>query len=520
VKIYQKGKEFAITTTYAFYDNGSSGCFLTENIMDSIGATGAQTMLQLRTMHGRSCVRSAAIQDLVITDLNGQNPVEIPKAYTRDEIPVNSRQIPRPEIIEKWKHLKQVANEIPAYRPDLDIGILISSNCPAALEPLDVIPMERTGPFAIRLRHGWTICGPLEVTSTSNTDEISANRIMIQEVESFKEIMTPASVLHMFEKDFNDHKVEKYPNERGLSQEDLIFMDRAEQEIVFKDDHYTLPLHFREECVEMPNNREVAMKRLSWQRKKMTKDDKYHADYVGFINKILDKGYAQRVPDTPLQPSHGSVWYLPHHGVYNPHKPDKIRVVFDCSAKYKGTCLNDRLLQGPDLTTRFRQEPIAFMADIEAMFYQVRVPEKQRDFLRFFWWPNGDLSSEVREYQMNVHLFDAVSSASIANYALKQTGKHATDTLVCQTIQRDFYVDDCLKAVESYEVVIRLVESLQTACADGGFHLTKFTSNSPDVMRSIPRGKYSKEMMTKNLDYDDLPAKKICQKGSVPAKAG
>jgi hypothetical protein len=24
-------------------------------------------------------------------------------------------------------------------------------------------------------------------------------------------------------------------------------------------------------------------------------------------------------------------------------------------------------------------------------------------------------------------------------------------------------------------------------------------------MRSIPRGKYSKEMMTKNLDYDDLP---------------
>ena len=54
------------------------------------------------------------------------------------------------------------------------------------------------------------------------------------------------------------------------------------------------------------------------------------------------------------------------------------RVVFDCSAKFAGTSLNDQLLQGPDLTnslvgvlTRFRQEPAAFMADIDATFYQV-----------------------------------------------------------------------------------------------------------------------------------------------------
>ena len=38
--------------------------------------------------------------------------------------------------------------------------------------------------------------------------------------------------------------------------------------------------------------------------------------------------------------------------------------------------------------TRFRQEPVAFMADIEAMFYQVLVPADQRDFLRFLWLPS------------------------------------------------------------------------------------------------------------------------------------
>jgi len=34
-------------------------------------------------------------------------------------------------------------------------------------------------------------------------------------------------------------------------------------------------------------------------------------------------------------------WYLPHHAVQNVNKPGKIRVVFDCLAKYGGTSLNE-----------------------------------------------------------------------------------------------------------------------------------------------------------------------------------
>ena len=44
------------------------------------------------------------------------------------------------------------------------------------------------------------------------------------------------------------------------------------------------------------------------------------------------------------------------------------------------TSLNGNVLQGPDLTNsligvlcRFRSEPIALIADVEAMFHQVRV---------------------------------------------------------------------------------------------------------------------------------------------------
>lgn len=91
------------------------------------------------------------------------------------------------------------------------------------------------------------------------------------------------------------------------------------------------------------------------------------------------------------------MWYIPHHGIYHHQKKDQLRIVMDCAAKYRGVSLNDILLQGPDLTNprvdvmqRFRHGSNAFMADIRSMFYQVKVPPKDRDYMRFLWWPNGD----------------------------------------------------------------------------------------------------------------------------------
>ncbi len=62
----------------------------------------------------------------------------------------------------------------------------------------------------------------------------------------------------------------------------------------------------------------------------------------------------------------------------NNKKPDKLRIVFDCAAKFLGESLNDKCLQGPDLNNRllnvllrFRQHQFAIMADVEAMYYQM-----------------------------------------------------------------------------------------------------------------------------------------------------
>ena len=101
-----------------------------------------------------------------------------------------------------------------------------------------------------------------------------------------------------------------------------------------------------------------------------------YKDYTTFMEDIVSKGYARKVLPDHNGLEKGRAWHIPHHGVYHPHKPGKIRVVFDCSAKFMGKSLNDMLYKGPDQTnslvgvlSRFRENRIAVMADMESMFY-------------------------------------------------------------------------------------------------------------------------------------------------------
>lgn len=96
------------------------------------------------------------------------------------------------------------------------------------------------------------------------------------------------------------------------------------------------------------------------------------------MNDIITSGDAEKVPKAELE--NQPAWYIPHHRVYHPHKPGKICVVFNCSARFQDTSLNDAFLTGADLTKtlvgvlcRFRKGPIAIMCDVERMFYQFHV---------------------------------------------------------------------------------------------------------------------------------------------------
>ena len=230
------------------------------------------------------------------------------------------------------------------------------------------------------------------------------------------------------------------------------------------------------------------------------------------MNEYIEQVHAERVPTDELRPVDRPLWYLPHHPVMHPLKPEKVRVVFDCAAQFAQTSLNKQLLQGPDLTnrivgvlSRFRQETFGLTADIQSMFHQVRVEPRDCDALRFLWWPGGDLSAELVEYRMVKHIFGATSSPSVVSFCLKKTAmiEEQQNSEVANVIDRNMYVDDLMKSTETAAEAISLADKVSKQLNKGGFHLTKWCSNDRRVLAAIPEAERAKTVV--NLELEQLP---------------
>ena len=114
-------------------------------------------------------------------------------------------------------------------------------------------------------------------------------------------------------------------SEQAHSQEDKKFLEIVAQGIRHtEDNHYEIPLPFRRDDVRFPDNKEQVIQRAYWLRKKLINSETFCKDYVNFMNSIVVKGFARKVPSDRLSAKTGKVWYIPHHGVYHAKKPSKI----------------------------------------------------------------------------------------------------------------------------------------------------------------------------------------------------
>ncbi len=374
-------------------------------------------------------IKSSRITGLSVRGFNSEVKINLPALFTRNIMPADRDHVPTPTMTRRWPHLQRLENEIPPLQ-NCDIALLLGFNVPKVLEPIDVIPSSSSdGPFGQRTILGWGIVGIIGDSEEEDAfgkshhilgQEVSPNvgqascrsRIVLR--SKVKEVI-PDQVLDILQADF--HESVSSSSDK-VSQDDRRFLAVMQSEIHMVNGHYQMPLPFKETHPDLSSNKHIALERLSQLKRRLRRSKTFKEHYDTFMSELLAKGYAERA-EPATDPK--SVFYIPHHGVYNVNKPGKVRVVFDCSAKETGKAsLNDCLLQGPDLTNslivvlcRFRLEPIAFLCDIEKMFFQFRVDERHRDFLRFFWWEDGNLDSDPKEFRMTVHLFGATSSLGV-----------------------------------------------------------------------------------------------------------
>nr|XP_027231846.1 uncharacterized protein LOC113823419 [Penaeus vannamei] len=137
------------------------------------------------------------------------------------------------------------------------------------------------------------------------------------------------------------------------------------------------------------------------------------------------------------------------------------------------------------------------------MFHCV-LPE-DRDSLRFLWFENNT-SQPLQTLRMTAHIFGGVWSPSCANYALQKVVEEYRNMYseeVLNTVLRNFYVDDCLKSANSVESAIVLAKQVKELLNRRGFHLTKYISSSPELLKHIPKEDRGKSLISLQLNLED-----------------
>ena len=462
--------------THALLDTGSTNSFCTQSLIDDLKIEGRDVNFTLSTINASERPVCSKVVDLKVASTNGRDVLRLSNVFVVPEIPVN---LPNVDL-KGYPHIR----DLPISQNVDHVNLLIGQDHCEALIPLQIKRGAKGEPFAVQTLFGWSINGPA-ATFQAVSRKVVSHFITGTIEEKINELW----------KIENDYCV---GDDEAWSETDKSVIQLWDENVRLVDGHYTLPVPWKPDA-HFPDNMSLALSRLKSLRSSLEKR-KLFEKYDAEIAKLITNGYAEKA-DLAL-PKSDKIWYLPHQAVVSSKKPGKVRVVFDCAAKFQNECLNDKSYRGPNLNNnllavllRFRQHEFAFTGDIEAMYYQARVPPNDRDALRFLWFGTD---GQIVHYRMTCHVFGGVWCSSAATYALRQCLKDnpTVDDAISNVLLNDFYVDDCLVSIENAEEVLPLLNGVKDLVAHGGFRLTKFVVNQEDILQDIPAEERAVEVKT------------------------
>ena len=313
---------------------------MNEDVAAELGLNGTFETIKVNVLNGDCKPFQTMPVEFGLESVNGDVDIRV-KALTAKKVTGNMKVIQWSQHADKWPHLKHIHFSDTGLRPivDLLIGIdYLDLHC-----SYKEVKGQEGEPIARRTPLGWTCVGrpegkniPDAHTNFSMTTLFTTRRCDVDEINS------------TMKKFWDIDSGGTFIQTTVLDTDEKAALQKAENSFRFIDGRYEVGVPWKEDSHEMVNNHKMAMKRLQNTEKRLLKNSDVLKAYDEVIDQYLDKGYIRKVPVSEKQPD--SKWYLPHFAILKPNKATtKIRIVFDASAKYEGTSLNDMIYSGPKL---------------------------------------------------------------------------------------------------------------------------------------------------------------------------
>ncbi|XP_051862317.1 uncharacterized protein LOC127565806 [Drosophila albomicans] len=325
---------------------------------------------------------------------------------------------------------------------------------------------------------GWILTGPVSGSISKSISSFSA-RLSVERTPPLEELLSKF------------WEVEDLPASPAKESDLFCEANFNATTVRTSTGRYMVTLPFRDPGhVDLGHSRATALAQFLRNESRLKRNDSLKEQYDSVIREYLDLGHMTQVP-----PSSSGNYYLPHHAVLKPDSTTtKLRVVFNASSPTSnGKSLNDILHTGPilqsDLTIqilKWRFFQFVFNADITKMYRQILVDPNHTRFQRLlFRTPDEKLC----DFELNTVTFGVNCAPYLAIRVLHQLASDVRDRypLASDIIANYMYVDDVLAGAHTKQAAVSAIDELRTALESAGFPLRKWTSNSKDVLRRIPK---------------------------------
>ena len=399
----------------AFLDGGADCHLIRKKLFEELGLKGEAVQSRIGLANGSTSVENTFTTDLFVSGLDGVEFYELLSTIVTETLADISASAPCLEDFDRNPHLVDV--KIPIIQRD-QVDLIIGLNARILHEIHD---RRKAGPNQLcagKCVLGWFLYGndctvgsdvyqeTRHACFATSTCTGSSTRMEDElQVSIPKEDLCLVCLGDGSCQDCGGTGSRWKKPDRDL-REPSIKDERAQRILdstcTLVDGHYQVGLLWSSDESRVPDNYVMAKNRLDSLGKRLRASPEVREKYREKVQDMLDQGHAVLVPDPHVGAVPGRTFYIPHHNVAS---SEKFRIVMDCAATYQGVSLNSVLLRGPDnlnsllgVLFRFRLYPVAIVADIKSMFFQVRCKPEDRSALRFLFWEDGDPDREIKVY--------------------------------------------------------------------------------------------------------------------------
>ena len=324
-----------------FLDEGSDTNYVNEDVIETLGISTQKEEITINVANDQKVGLMVATLEIGLESVDGKVDTTI-VVKTSDKICGGMKPTEWVTMKQQWNNLKDIP--FPHLAEKRAIDVLLGSNYYHLMFPMQEIRGQEDEP-ATRLRPlGWTAIGHTQEAQHVPTLATSTHFGHLVDI-----LNTSDEELNITLKRFCDLEavsiVTQTQEETEMTPREKVARKKVEQSLTYNGARYEVAVPWKYEQPNLPNNREIAERRLQRVEKKLKMDKHLANVYQGVIDYYQKKEYIRVVPTSEPQPD--NEWFLPYFPVVHPGKETtKVRIVFDASAKLNEKSSNTEALPG------------------------------------------------------------------------------------------------------------------------------------------------------------------------------